>query len=57
MGYLVFIILPPLPIPKESKGVDWNDVVLGQGVLGFPRPENIRLSIEYAMKNRKVECA
>lgn len=32
----VHILLPPLGIPKGAKGVDWNDVLVTQGVMGFP---------------------
>lgn len=30
------IHLPSLEIPQRTKGVDWNDVLLQQGVYGFP---------------------
>ena len=29
------ILLPDLPIPEGAKGVDWNDVLCQQGVIGF----------------------
>lgn len=32
----VHIFLPPLAIPAREKGVDWNDVLVSQGLLGFP---------------------
>lgn len=35
-GYRVFVFEPPIPIPDDQKGVDWNDVLKTQGVLGFP---------------------
>lgn len=36
-GIKCLIFTPPMPIPKRAKGVDWNDVLVQQGVLGFPR--------------------
>lgn len=35
----VAIMLPPLPIPEGAKGVDWNDVLIQLGLLGFPRQD------------------
>ncbi|RME59359.1 hypothetical protein D6779_04455 [Candidatus Parcubacteria bacterium] len=42
----VHILLPPLGIPKGAKGVDWNDVLVSQGVMGFPI-ERLRRVMEY----------
>jgi putative DNA primase/helicase len=36
MGKKVEICLPYGPIPEGVKGVDWLDVLLAQGVNGFP---------------------
>lgn len=41
-GIQVFILLPKLPIPPREKSVDWNDVLLTQGRLGFPQPRYLR---------------
>lgn len=38
-GIKVAIMLPPLPIPEGKKGVDWNDVLVELGLLGFPRQQ------------------
>lgn len=39
LGIKVAIMLPPLPIPEGKKGVDWNDVLIELGMLGFPRQQ------------------
>lgn len=31
------VFVPPLPIPEGAKGVDWNDVLLQLGRMGFPQ--------------------
>ena len=31
------VFAPPLPIPEGAKGVDWNDVLLQLGRMGFPQ--------------------
>lgn len=36
-GVKCHILMPAMPIKARSKGVDWNDVMMTQGVLGFPR--------------------
>lgn len=36
-GVKVIVAMPALPIPKKAKSVDWNDVLLQQKVLGFPK--------------------
>jgi len=36
-GKRAIVLTPPMPIPKRAKGVDWNDVLVRQGMLGFPR--------------------
>jgi hypothetical protein len=35
-GIAVELYLPNCPIPSGEKGVDWHDVLLSQGVNGFP---------------------
>jgi phage/plasmid primase-like uncharacterized protein len=35
-GVRVIVLLPAAPIPRKSKGVDWNDVMMNQGISGFP---------------------
>lgn len=41
-GIKVVTMLPVVPIPRRAKGVDWNDVLIGQGLFGFPRKEYLR---------------
>lgn len=41
-GVQAFVLLPKLPIPATVKGVDWNDVLMTQGVLGFPSARHLR---------------
>lgn len=53
-GIQVYVLLPKLPIPARAKGVDWNDVLLSQGRLGFPQPRYLRdfiarSGIDYSM--------
>lgn len=36
-GYSVEVLLPPLTIPNEGKGVDWADVWCQLGAGGFPK--------------------
>ena len=38
-GINVYVFVPAMPIPARAKGVDWNDVLMHQGFLGFPRRE------------------
>lgn len=40
-GIKVITMLPGVPIPARAKGVDWNDVLIGQGLFGFPRREHL----------------
>ncbi|HGM7876839.1 TPA: toprim domain-containing protein [Pseudomonas aeruginosa] len=39
LGIQVAIMLPTLPIPEGKKGIDWNDVLIELGLLGFPRQQ------------------
>lgn len=41
-GIQVYVLLPKLPIPARDKGVDWNDVLMSQGSLGFPNARYLR---------------
>ena len=41
-GIKVVTMLPSVPIPRNAKGIDWNDVLIGQGLFGFPRKEYLR---------------
>lgn len=36
-GRKVHIMVPQMPVPTRAKGIDWNDVLIKQGILGFPR--------------------
>lgn len=42
LGIRVYVLLPKLPIPPKAKGIDWNDVLMSQGSLGFPNPRYLR---------------
>lgn len=35
-GYNVIVLLPQAVIPQKAKGVDWNDILCKQGIIGFP---------------------
>ncbi|PHM45586.1 DUF7146 domain-containing protein [Xenorhabdus miraniensis] len=41
-GTRVYVLLPKLPIPPRAKGIDWNDVLMSQGSLGFPNARYLR---------------
>lgn len=41
-GVNVHIMLPATAIPALAKSVDWNDVLVKEGVMGFPSPSYIR---------------
>lgn len=41
-GIKLVTMFPNVPIPSRAKGVDWNDVLISQGLFGFPRRENLR---------------
>ncbi|WP_207308924.1 DUF7146 domain-containing protein [Marinobacter salicampi] len=41
-GIKVVTMLPSVPIPRNAKGIDWNDVLIGQGLFGFPRKDYLR---------------
>lgn len=47
-GIKVVVLMPPMPIPARGKGVDWNDVLMTQGLLGFPRQRLLDRWIENA---------
>ncbi len=46
-GIRVFVISPHDPIPYKAKGVDWNDVLLDRGMMGFPSIQQLRTKIYY----------
>lgn len=41
-GVRVYILTPNRPIPPREKGIDWNDVLLKDGLSGFPRASYLR---------------
>lgn len=41
-GIKAKILLPAPPIPEDKTGLDWNDVLLGEGSYGFPNPQAFR---------------
>lgn len=45
IGVKVIVMMPPMPIPPRQKGVDWNDVLLSQGMLGFPRQRQMMVKL------------
>lgn len=45
IGVKVIVMMPPMPIPLRQKGVDWNDVLLSQGMLGFPRQRQMMVKL------------
>jgi hypothetical protein len=45
LGIRVFVLLPSQPIPARRKGIDWNDVLRSQGILGFPAPRRLNAAI------------
>ena len=52
-GYTVHILLPKMPIPPRSKrkGIDWNDVMINQGLMGFPPISTLR---EFIARRRRA---
>lgn len=42
LGKQAYVLLPKLPIPPKAKGVDWNDVLIQQGIFGFPSGQYLR---------------
>lgn len=45
-GIKVGILLPKYAIPEEAKSLDWNDVLVDQGILGFPPVRYIKQFFE-----------
>lgn len=43
LGLRVLVMIPQQPVPARAKGVDWNDVLCTQGLLGFPNLRALRL--------------
>lgn len=35
-GLKAYVLMPPIPRGHNVKSIDWNDVLCGQGLLGFP---------------------
>ena len=46
-GIKVITLIPPLPMPanKRIRGIDWNDVLISQGMLGFPSKNQLQAAI------------
>jgi len=42
LGLRVFVLVPRQVIPPRKKGIDWNDVLRNEGILGFPNPIMLR---------------
>lgn len=42
LGLTVYILLPKSPIPEGAKGIDWNDVLMNEGIIGFPDARNLQ---------------
>tara|TARA_Y100001933_G_scaffold122451_1_gene122212 strand:+ start:1319 stop:2728 length:1410 start_codon:yes stop_codon:yes gene_type:complete len=53
-GIKVVTMLPAVPIPRRAKGVDWNDVLIEQGLFGFPRKEHLRRLCQIGQEERNV---
>ncbi len=47
-GIALITLLPKVPIPRSAKGIDWNDVLIHQGLFGFPRREFLMSMIRTA---------
>lgn len=45
-GIKVGVLLPKYSIPKGQKSLDWNDVLVDQGILGFPSVRYIKQFFE-----------
>ncbi|MGO3452451.1 MAG: DUF7146 domain-containing protein [Marinomonas sp.] len=41
-GVNAYVLLPKLPIPEGEKSLDWNDMLLSQGIFGFPSAKYLR---------------
>lgn len=41
-GISCIVLLPDMFIPQNAKSVDWNDVLIKQGLMGFPEPRILR---------------
>ena len=46
-GIRAITLLPATPIPKGGKSIDWNDVLVQQGLFGFPRRNEL---LRYAQR-------
>ncbi|KKN34567.1 hypothetical protein LCGC14_0792480 [marine sediment metagenome] len=47
-GIALITLLPKVPIPRSAKGIDWNDVLIHQGLFGFPRRDFLMSMIRTA---------
>lgn len=54
-GLKVGVLLPAYPIPNGEKSLDWNDVLVEQGILGFPSASHIKRFFDKANRYSKVE--
>jgi phage/plasmid primase-like uncharacterized protein len=41
-GISAYVLLPKLSVPDRAKSVDWNDVLVNQGLSGFPNARYLR---------------
>ena len=51
-GINCLIMLPDMAIPKNAKSVDWNDVLVQQGIMGFPAPRRLRIVYNSASEGK-----
>ena len=45
-GITCIVLLPSMFIPRNAKSVDWNDVLIKQGLMGFPEPRFLKAIVE-----------
>jgi len=53
-GIICHVLLPKLSIAKNQKGVDWNDVIQTQGLLGFPPRRQLMTFIENNLQRKRL---
>jgi len=53
-GFNVFILMPQDSIPFKAKSIDWNDVLMEQGLYGFPPISTIKsaINVKLAVNNK-----
>ncbi|MGD9700389.1 DUF7146 domain-containing protein [Acinetobacter sp.] len=49
-GFNVIVLLPQGAIPKKQKSIDWNDVLMDQGIYGFPPISALKTAINAMLK-------